>query len=231
MKTELVAKLTDVSRFGYEDIGASFSITRQKYFWPEIDDLVKRIKPGERIADIGCGNGRLLSRLPEGIKYLGLDSSKTLVRLAREQFPNYSFVVGDATRMDMVKEGGFDWAISLAVWHHMAGSNLQVRFLDEIARILKSEGRAIITVWDIANNDKLKRMVLKSRLLAVLSLRFSLWNELIFPWKDDKGKEIGSRYYHIFSPKEIQRLVSSSCLKLVSLEKKGGNYWIELIKK
>ena len=231
MRKKIAEKLEEISRTGYEDIGKSFDVTRKKYSWPEIDEFSGKISASDSVIDIGCGNGRLFSRLPKGVKYLGVDASHSLIEAAKQNFSNAEFKVGDGANMPDVASNLFDWAISLAVWHHFAGSDNQIKFLNEVARVVKPNGRVIISVWDVLGNKNLRWRVFKSRLLCIFLLRFYLWNDIVFPWRDSSGKIIGLRYYHIFSPKNIRRLFARSNLKLVSISKSGGNYWLEAEKR
>ena len=231
MRKKTAEKLERISKLGYEDIGSSFDVTRKKYSWPEIDCFIRGISSGDSIIDIGCGNGRLFPRLPRGIKYLGVDTSQSLIRTAKINFPEARFENLDGANMASIDDEKFDWAFSLAVWHHFAGERNKIKFLNEIARVIKPGGRVIISVWDILGNKHLRWRVFKSRFFCILSLRFNLWNDIVFPWRSSDGKIIGMRYYHIFSPKEIRKIFALSNLSLISLEKSGGNYWLEAKRK
>ncbi len=48
----------------YAAIAAEFNATR-KYPWKEFKHFAKYVKPGQKILDVGCGNGRLAGFLEE----------------------------------------------------------------------------------------------------------------------------------------------------------------------
>src|SRR5918911_1214599 len=53
--------------------------------------------PGRATIDVGCGEGRVARDLKErGHRVTGVDSSRTLIRLAQEADPDGDYVVADA---------------------------------------------------------------------------------------------------------------------------------------
>ena len=62
----------------YDAFAEEFSATREQS-WPEFDKLKKHLQKGDRILDLGCGNGRLRKFLDEKLipfgTYFALDVS------------------------------------------------------------------------------------------------------------------------------------------------------------
>lgn len=58
------------------------------------------LKPSDAVLDLGCGQGILARHLPDKTRYLGLDSSKSLVQMAQQKDPckEHSYVHHDVTR-------------------------------------------------------------------------------------------------------------------------------------
>ena len=74
------------TREDYNLIAKHFSNTRYDV-WLELKQFEKYVKPGQKVLDWGCGNGRLLLMLREkGIKYFGLDQSDELIKIAKEKY-------------------------------------------------------------------------------------------------------------------------------------------------
>jgi len=70
---------------------------RTATFW--IRDQFWRIKPGQKVVDIGCGPGSILEYLPDDIRYVGFDISTEYIQHARSLVagdPNKQFIVGVA---------------------------------------------------------------------------------------------------------------------------------------
>lgn len=86
------------------------SRARHAYYYGYIERVLKtRIAPGQRILEIGCGDGNLLAALrPES--GVGIDISAKAVKLARERHPSLHFIEGDGCDAATLKSarGPFD---------------------------------------------------------------------------------------------------------------------------
>jgi SAM-dependent methyltransferase len=81
---------------------------------PVVDWLAP--EPGERILDVGCGDGALSQRIAErGASVLGVDASSSMVAAAREAGLNARVLDGEA----LTFEGEFDGVFSNAALHWM----------------------------------------------------------------------------------------------------------------
>lgn len=58
MKTETAQKILEKTKRDYEQLAEEFSNTRAN-LWFELQELAKYVKGGDKILDLGCGNGRL----------------------------------------------------------------------------------------------------------------------------------------------------------------------------
>jgi cyclopropane fatty-acyl-phospholipid synthase-like methyltransferase len=87
--------------------------------YPEF--FAARVRPGERVLDIGCGSGSVSYAMAagSGATVVGIDLSPENVAFARRRFahPNLSFVVGDATRD--LPAGAFDVVVASNVLEHV----------------------------------------------------------------------------------------------------------------
>lgn len=93
------------------------------------------IRPGERILDVGCGDGRLTEKiLATGAAVVGIDSSNSLVNAARQRGLDVRLM--DAHQMDFVDE--FDAAFSNAALHWMLDP---ATILNGVFQALKPGGR------------------------------------------------------------------------------------------
>ena len=98
---------------------------------------------GKRVLDYGSGIGRFVPLLESmGCVYSGVDIAEEMVALARRQRPLSDFRVLENSRIPHA-DATFDLVISVAVIHHNPYEQ-QERILDEIIRVLKPSGHAVL---------------------------------------------------------------------------------------
>jgi len=95
-------------------------------------------KPGEKILDLGCGDGQLTSRLAStGANVTGVDASAAMVEAARAR--GVDAVVGNAEQLPF-PNATFDAVFSNAALHWVRD---QDAMLAEVHRVLKPGGRFV----------------------------------------------------------------------------------------
>jgi ubiquinone/menaquinone biosynthesis C-methylase UbiE len=77
--------------------------------------LRRRISPGMKVVDLGCGTGLLQELCPVAAEdYLGVDISHGMLQEARRKYPRHRFEVGDMERrIEAVPDGWADRVVSL----------------------------------------------------------------------------------------------------------------------
>lgn len=178
----------DKVRDFYNETGEYFSKTRQKSYgiegdfnWPYVSRELSTLKKGDRVLDLGCGNGRLVSGLQSGIEYLGVDFSNTLVGEAKKQYKDRKFVVGDISKKETYRNiGKFDQIYCLATLHHIPTKKDQIKTLKYASEHLKKNGKLIITVWNLVQmrylSEHLKSLRLKSQNIRWVGIPFQSKN-------------------------------------------------------
>ncbi len=208
MNKEYAKYIIEKTKSDYNYISDDFSRTRE-YIWEELLPVLdKHIKEKEKILDLGCGNGRYYNYFKEkNIDYIGTDSSEKLIEIAKRKNLFADFRVNDALNLPF-PDNSFDKVVSVAVFHHIPSKKLRIKFLKEIKRVLKNDGKAILTVWKF-HQEKERKLLLKYTLLKIIGFSRLDFMDILTPW-GNKTK----RYYRWFREKEI-----SSLLRVVNLEK------------
>ena len=73
------------------------------------------------VLEIGCGNGYggyLLNQLAPK-SYIGLDVMEEQIAIARKNYPQYQFILQDATDLSQFADASHDVAIIFGVLHHI----------------------------------------------------------------------------------------------------------------
>ncbi len=162
-------------------------------FPSELEALAQRWQRG-RLLNIGCAHGPDFLPFAQGFDLYGADSSAEMLKFARKYSAKFNFTAGlslaDVRHLPYSDET-FDWAISVATYHHISGQGERKATLNELRRVLKPGGEAFITVW----NRWQPRFWFSRR-------------EVVVPWRT-KGKAL-YRYYYLFSYPELKKLVKKA---------------------
>ncbi len=231
MKIEKVNNLRKIVIDNYEKIADEFDKTRKKYLWPELIKISNKVFNGANVLDAGCGNGRLLEGFKnKNINYLGFDNSENLLNLARKNYPKKKFKQIDLFNIEEINNNEYDYIFLIAVILHIPGKDNRLKVIIDLAKKLKKNGILVISAWDILNQKKYKKIIIKNTIKNFLCLNKFEKNDLLFPWKSNNGKELSLRYYHAFTIKELNGLAKNSGLKKEKIYAADNNFWLILKK-
>lgn len=137
-----------VVRKAYAKLAFDYDARFRSYVERSIEETTARldIEQGERLLDIGCGTGTLFQRLGTSSKWalVGVDISLDMLAVASgKKIACASFAQGSAYALPF-RAGSFDIVVSCSAFHYWRHPR---RALDEMARVLKSSGRLVITDW------------------------------------------------------------------------------------
>ncbi len=109
-----------------------------------LDSVAKRICDGSSVLDVGCGDGRLYSRLGLSLntfQYLGIDLDKQPIDLANAINPDGKFISGSIFEL----EGCYDYLTMVEVLEHISDEQVD-DFLTTLKKNMHSDSKLIITV-------------------------------------------------------------------------------------
>jgi tRNA (uracil-5-)-methyltransferase TRM9 len=159
-----------------------------------------------KIVDLGCGNCRNLIPFKD-FKCYGVDFSNEMLRYAKKLSNKHNFKVklikSDLDKLNF-RNNSFDYVLMIASLHNLETKEKRVNALNEIYRILKNEGLALIIVWD---KWQLKFLFKKKN--------------LFIPWK--KRDKTYYRYYYLFNYFELKNLLKKSNFKILESKRYKGN--------
>lgn len=233
MNRQTQKELLNIVKNNYARIAKNFSQTREKEIWPEVKNLTQAVAEKSKVLDVGCGNGRLFKEfLGKKINYLGVDSGKELIKIAKEKHgeSKAKFRVGDILELNKIKEGNFDYVFAIAVLHHAPGEKLQIKALRGMRNKIKKDGRIILSVWNLWAQDKFLKLIWRNFFLKLLGKNKMDFGDILFDWKDSKGEAASQRYYHAFRKRELKKIAKKARLKIEKIYKDKYNYYMILKK-
>lgn len=214
------------NRVVYNTIASHFSQTRE-YNWEDLYSLADYTKPKDMVLDLGCGNGRLYQILAKKqAQYIGLDQSEELIKIAQEKNPEVEFVVGEMSALNFPDQK-FDAVYCIAALNHIPGRELQLQCLKEMYRVLKMDGKLLMTNWNLFSRSA-KAKATKNNWF-IKSSPVGLGVDIMVPWKSSNGEILGERYYHGFTVPELTDLFVAANFKIEDqfYSKKGEKVGVE----
>lgn len=172
--------------------------------WPllkkELEEMAERWQGG-KLLNVGCAHGADFLPFSRSFELWGLDSSRAMLkqalRYSAKQGLYVNLMAADALFLPFPQHT-FDWAISVATYHHIEGGPERERAFAELRRVLKPRSEAFLTVWNYGQ----PRFWLKSQ-------------EQQVAWK--LKEETVYRYYHLFSYGELRKLLIKAGWEIVSM--------------
>ncbi|KAI1083905.1 S-adenosyl-L-methionine-dependent methyltransferase [Whalleya microplaca] len=225
----------------YERIAPHFSSTRHKP-WPLVTSFLTSLPPGSVGVDVGCGNGKYL-RENGDVFIVGADRSANLVSLARERVNRgggdggvgkgggaADVAVADGLALP-VRAHAVDFAISVAVVHHLSTRARRVEAVRALFDCVRRGGKVLVYVWALEQGGSRRG-----------------WSEgddpdQLVPWvmkattskknKGNGGDAAGSsgdttyqRYYHLYRKGELEEDVVAAGGRVLVSGYEKDNWWV-----
>ena len=166
--------------------------------------------------DIGCGNGKNINAF-SNLDIIGIDNCHKFLDICLEK--NISAIYSDCCDICFI-DNTFDYAMSIAVYHHMENAQRREKALEEMIRILKPGGKGMFSVWSVENQEKEK-----------IKRDFKDGDNYV-TWCRRKDQKIFKRYYYIYSEKMIRQFLNKfkTKINMERLYNERGN-WVVIFTK
>jgi 2-polyprenyl-3-methyl-5-hydroxy-6-metoxy-1,4-benzoquinol methylase len=231
MNSSTAQQLLKINREFYDRFGESFSVTRQR-LQPGVKKILGTIQADVSVLDLGCGNGnflRELSRRGHKADLLGVDFSLPLLRDAESQPEGFSarFLEIDITELSVISNQSLipdNWSLitAFAMLHHIPSTEIRLDILRMVRKLLKADGRLILSNWQFLNSEKLKSRIQAWDKVGIVDSDLDEGDYLL-DWRSGGG---GLRYAHHFTTQELLALAEQAKMRVIdsfSSDGDGGN--------
>lgn len=201
-----------------EEIWDNIADEWDKYKKKVFEDLKVFLK-GKRgnILDLGCGSGRNFLSMEKDAEIYGVDFSSEMLKFAEKRAKEIGLNVKlskNSAESLAFEKSFFDFAIYVAVLHCIPESSKRKKSLNELFRVLKNKGQALIVVWSM-ENEKLRKKGDPNK------------QDQIISWKRKDGREY-FRYYYIYKKEELEKDLTDAGFKILkSKEDDNILVWVE----
>ena len=174
----------------YEYIASEFNVTRA-YKWSWITNFISSYPKGSLIYDIGCGSGRNMDY--EDYRFIGFDNCESFIELCRNK--GLKVYYSEITDIK-IRDNSADAIICIATFHHLSTYENRIKALQELKRIVKINGKILLSVWAREQPKKTR-------------ITFDKYGDNIVFWKKKYP-----RYYYIFQLDELKLLINEVGLNI-----------------
>jgi tRNA (uracil-5-)-methyltransferase TRM9 len=176
--------------------------------------------------DIGCGNGKNLYVNPD-VFIIGSDRSESLVKIAATK-QGQDVVVADILDLPH-PPNTFDFAICIAVIHHLSNHDRRVEAIKSILELVRE-------TTETATNSRIGTALLFVWALEQKSSRRG-WDEnseqdVMVPWVmkskangDGPSEKVYQRYYHLYRKGELEESVQQAGGEVLESGYEKDNWW------
>ena len=239
MELSTARYLADFNRRFYEAHALNFADSRPR-LGAGARRVLELIRPGARVLELGCGDGKVARALAGG-EYVGVDQSEGMIERAerlmeaRGRSPEVGenltsdvrlltsrFIRADLTDPDWTSAlppGLFDWVLAFGVFHHLPRAALRRAVLAQAAELLKPGGRAAMANWQFTRSERLRRRL---RPWAEAGLDDSALEpgDYLLSWERKASR--GLRYVHLLEQDEARAMAQAAGLRVSDVFQSDG---------
>ena len=199
----------------YDNISEHFSHTRHS-IWDFVKEFLDTKGEKMKGVDIGCGNGKNMMYNPK-LMITGFDICSGFVDICKNN--GLCVFKGDCLELPC-GSGVYDYAMSIAVYHHIVSNVDRKKAIREMLRVLKPGGQGMFSVWSVENQEgeKIKRTFRQG--------------DNFVNWTRRTDKKVFQRYYHVFTEEMIIEFMDNFRYEISDLEifNEKGNWVVKFVK-
>jgi len=215
----------------WDHIAFSFDKTRKKP-WEQCIDFIDKLPLDSIVGDFACGNGRHTIEMAEHCKkVIGIDISKKLLMILKKKImikQNIKLIHGNLINIPL-KDQCLDAVIYIAAIHNIPKNVNRLKSLEELYRVMKTDGKALISVWS-RHQDRFKDAE-KNLENMKINKNFLEPGDVFIYWNQDNLHI--PRYYHLYDKEEIKDEILLAGFNILSINEekisskdKPDNYFI-----
>lgn len=207
----------------YQKIAPHFSATRFKP-WPLVEKFLHSQAAGSIGLDVGCGNGKYLT-VNRNVFIVASDRSTNLIEIASQHQPHSSIIADNLSLPHPARS--FDFAISIAVVHHLSTPERRVEAIKSVLATLRpptgnaNGGKALFYVWALEQKDSRRGWDQDDH------------QDRMVPWiMKPEGQKCGGqgattihRYYHLYRKGELEHDIGLAGGNVVESGYEKDNWW------
>jgi 2-polyprenyl-3-methyl-5-hydroxy-6-metoxy-1,4-benzoquinol methylase len=155
-------------------------------------------KRGARILEVGCGGGHVLRMFPDAT-LTGIDVSSIMLDKAKRNLSGLdaTLLKGELHELD-IEEHSFDVVICTEVLEHVVEPD---KVLEGIRRLVRHDGRVVITFPNDTLIERLKTVVKMSGLSKLLRVEWGGDHFHLHIWTITEMRALLSRYFRVVDEK------------------------------
>ncbi|MTI22177.1 class I SAM-dependent methyltransferase [Fulvivirga sp. RKSG066] len=151
------------------------------------------------LLEIGCGEGRGIAMLEDKVdSFTAIDKIEPVIESLSKQYPKVKFIQDNIPPLNKVADNSFDVIITFQVIEHIKKDRL---FLEEINRVLKPGGKALITTpnikktltrnpWHIREYTADELKTLAEQIFSKVTMRGITGNEKVWEYYAQNKKSV-----------------------------------------
>jgi ubiquinone/menaquinone biosynthesis C-methylase UbiE len=213
-----------ITKNTYNSISENWDSKRQ-YIWKPVKEFLESFenKGKLKLLDLGCGTGRFLE-LAKELNYenknlIGCDYSTSQLEIVKSK--GFKTIQGELTNLPFENKS-FDIIICIAAHHHLLDKEEQLKSLNEMKRVLKSNGKILLSNW-FPEKEFVEEQIKKNKFefldTNMQKVKVTYTNE---------NKKL-DRYYYLFKEKELIDLCKEADFKTEKKEYDKGNLYLTLV--